>query len=343
MLLDHPFFADAKLATLLLISGLLIGLAFGAIAQISRFCLRSGLIQAHDERDFSMLSSYLTALLVAALGTQALITWGGLSLDGTRFAAGTLALGPLLVGGVLFGAGMVLTRGCPSRLTVLTGQGNLRALLVLVVFGITATATLRGALAASRRSFADLTTIDIGPSALPVWAGVALLLGALLLALRPRISPRAIATGVGIGLCVVAGWAATGVLFSDAFAPQPADSIAFTAGASDTVFYIMVSTALEPGFTVGIIGGVILGAFVAALLRGSFRVEGFESTEQTGRYILGAVFMGIGGVWAGGCTIGAGLTGGATFSIAALLALASIALGAVLMHARLTRVHPVAA
>ncbi len=42
----------------------------------------------------------------------------------------------------------------------------------------------------------------------------------------------------------------------------------------------------------------------------------------------GAVLMGIGGVLAGGCTVGAGLSGVPTLSLAAILALGAIAAGA---------------
>ena len=45
--------------------------------------------------------------------------------------------------------------------------------------------------------------------------------------------------------------------------------------------------------------------------------------------------MGIGGVLAGGCTVGAGLAGVPTLSIAALLTIVSIAGGALLANAAL--------
>jgi uncharacterized membrane protein YedE/YeeE len=46
-----------------------------------------------------------------------------------------------------------------------------------------------------------------------------------------------------------------------------------------------------------------------------------------GRSLSGAALMGVGGVFAGGCTVGAGLSGVATLSVAALLALGSIVAG----------------
>ena len=44
--------------------------------------------------------------------------------------------------------------------------------------------------------------------------------------------------------------------------------------------------------------------------------------------LAGAVMMGVGGVLAGGCTVGAGLSGVSTASFAALLALAAMAASA---------------
>jgi uncharacterized membrane protein YedE/YeeE len=54
---------------------------------------------------------------------------------------------------------------------------------------------------------------------------------------------------------------------------------------------------------------------------GRFAWEGFESPAQMGRSLSGAALMGVGGVFAGGCTVGAGLSGVATLSVAALIAL----------------------
>jgi uncharacterized membrane protein YedE/YeeE len=52
--------------------------------------------------------------------------------------------------------------------------------------------------------------------------------------------------------------------------------------------------------------------------------------------------MGVGGVLAGGCTVGAGLAGIASLSIAAIIALTSIALGGWAMQALLAEKQSVA-
>jgi uncharacterized membrane protein YedE/YeeE len=50
-----------------------------------------------------------------------------------------------------------------------------------------------------------------------------------------------------------------------------------------------------------------------------------------GHYMLGAVLMGFGAVLAGGCTVGAAMSGGSTFALTAWLTLLSIVGGSWLM------------
>ena len=335
MLTSFTMFEDAELGALLPWAGLLLGLFFGALAQRSRFCLRSAVVETG--RGLSpMAGVYAAALLVAVVGAFALSQAGVVAFEETRFFGDSLPLGALVAGGLMFGAGMVLTRGCASRLTVLGAQGNLRALFVMLVFAITAYATLRGVLAGWRTGFTEATALDVSAQGyLPELLGVApvLLVGFIALALaalvwRSGARVSQIAMGAGVGAVVIGGWFATGALLYDEFDPRAAESLAFTAGASDGLFYAMASTALEPGFAAGMIGGVILGAFVAALLSRELRLESFETPGQTVRYIAGGVLMGVGGVLAGGCTVGAGLTGVSTLTVGPVIALAAIIVGA---------------
>jgi uncharacterized membrane protein YedE/YeeE len=68
------------------------------------------------------------------------------------------------------------------------------------------------------------------------------------------------------------------------------------------------------------------------VLFGEFKFEGFQTENKLGHYLTGSVLMGFGAVMAGGCTVGAGLTGGAIFSNTAWLTLISIILGAGLTY-----------
>lgn len=317
---------------------LAVGLLFGLLGERTKFCFRRSLV-GEDRK--AAAGVWLMALTTALVGTQAAVYSGIISFDEHRFMNADLPWLAIIVGGLLFGAGMVLARGCVSRLTILTGSGNLRALTVLLIFAVTAHATLKGVLAPLRTSLGSVS-VPLETAALPgnplVW--VALVAGfALFFAVR---SGNRVTTLIGaalLGLLVPAAWIGTGFVLYDDFDPIAMESLSFTAPAADTLFWTIASTSIPAGFGVGLIGGVLAGALLSALAFRSFAWQSFSSPRETGRYAAGAVLMGIGGVLAGGCTVGAGLAGVPTLSIAAILALSAIAVGGVATH-RLLGVTP---
>lgn len=314
------------------IFGALLGLVFGVAAQISRFCLRRGIVGGGAERS-SALGVWLTALLIAILGTQAAAWLGYVDLSQHRFATSEVPVLAILVGGLLFGAGMVLTRGCVSRLTVLGATGNLRALVVIATFAIVAHATLKGVLASARVSLGSVT-VDVGDaallSALPggalIWGG---LVAALIVAvvLRSGARSRDLVLAAMMGALVPLGWVGTGFLLYDEFDPIALESLSFTAPWSDTLFWAIASTSIPAGFGTGLVGGVIVGSFLSALVRSELNLVSFCAPNETLRYLAGGSLMGFGGVLAGGCTVGAGLSGVGALSFAAILGLVAIMAG----------------
>ena len=333
MLLERfDFGMDAR--TLQILFALVLGLVFGIAAQVSRFCLRRAIVGMEGESG-QAAAVWMTALATAIAGFQIAQFAGWVDLGGHRYLDSGLPYLAIVLGGLAFGAGMILTRGCASRLTVLAGSGNLRAVSVLVVFAIVAHATLKGVLSPVRTGlgavsvdlpFGTLAAVPFAPAVLVAVAGLAAV------ALVMRSKPRAmdVILGAVIGLVPVLGWATTSVLLLDTFDPLDVQAVAFTLPWSDTLFWTLASTAVPAGFGTGLIGGVLLGSFASAALRGELALTGFEGPSQMVRYVAGAVLMGFGGVLAGGCTIGAGLSGVATLSVAAMLALVSIIVGGLL-------------
>ena len=303
-----------------------LGLAFGLLAERTGFCLRHSLV-GEDRR--AAAGVWLTALAVALIGTQAAVQADLISFADHRYLVADLPLAALVVGGLLFGAGMILTRGCASRLTVLSGTGNLRALLVMLVFAFVAHATLKGVLAPAR-VWLNSFTLPLESAALPgaplLWTA-ALAITALAFALRSGNSAVKLAGAALLGLLVPIGWVGTGYVLYDDFDPVALESLAFTAPMADSLFFGIASSAVPANFGVGLIGGTVLGSLIAALLFRSFKWQSFETPAQTGRYLLGGALMGFGGVLAGGCTVGAGLSGIPTLSITALVAILSIIAG----------------
>lgn len=310
---------------------LIIGALFGVLAQITKFCFRRAIV-GEDSR--AAAGVWLTALGVAVIGTQAAVAAGYITFDDHRFMVSDMPVLAIALGGLLFGVGMVLTRGCVSRLTVLTGSGNLRAALVVLVFAVVAHMTLKGVLAPVRTALGSVTvplgdTVSLAalPGGAPFWVGL-IALAALAFALRSGNRVSNLILAALIGLLVPAAWVGTGFILYDDFDPIALESLSFTSPAADTLFWSIASTSIAPGFGTGLIAGVLGGALVASLISGRFQWQSFDSPRQTGRYMAGASLMGVGGVLAGGCTLGAGLSGVPTLSLSAILAIAMIALGA---------------
>lgn len=328
-----------------LVFGLILGGVFGLLAQRSGFCLRRGLVGDRAERS-SALGTWVMALAVAVAGTTAIAEYGLLDFSSTRFHSSSVPVLAILVGGVMFGIGMVLTRGCASRLTVLAGTGNLRAVLTMLVFAIAAHATLKGVLAPARTWLQSVSMDFEGPATLATLAGGALLPAALLsialavVAIRSQARVSGLVMGALIGALIPLGWLGTGYLLADEFDPIAVESLAFTSSASDTLFWTVAGTSIAPGFGVGVFLGTIVGALLASVAFGDFSVVGFTNETPTGKYIAGGTLMGVGGVLAGGCTIGAGLTGVSVLGISAVLALLSIIAGALLAGALLGQRSP---
>ena len=249
----------------------------------------------------------------------------------------------IVLGGLAFGAGMVLTRGCVGRLTVLSATGNLRAVTALLIFAVVAHATLKGVLSPLRSAVGNIgPTIDA--LSLTESFGIALPLVTILVVTgvviwRSGSSILSLLGGAAIGALVVAGWVGTGFVLYDDFDPIAFESIAFTAPWTDSIFWTLASTSVSAKFGVGLVGGVIAGAFLSAAASGRLAWQSFEGPAHFGRFAAGASLMGFGGVLAGGCTTGAGLSGIPSLSILPLIALLAIGVGTWITH-RLVNATP---
>ncbi len=324
------------------LGGLLIGLVFGAAAQQSRFCLRAAVVEFARGAIGSKVSIWLLAFSGAVFITQAFIHWDILDVSDARQLAPQTSLSGAILGGLMFGCGMVLARGCSSRLLVLSATGNLRALLSGLVFAVSAQAAYRGILSPARDLLAGLWVVDgrglidalsgmggiMGGIEPTLALGISFILGAVFFAWHNRLSRRVWLAALGAGGAVAVGWLLTYTLSYQSFDPVAVESITFTGPSADTlmIFLNPDSTALD--FDVGLVPGVFLGSFLAAYLTNELKLEGFEGGPAMRRYLAGAAIMGFGGMLAGGCAVGAGITGGSVFSLTAWAALSGMWIGA---------------
>jgi uncharacterized membrane protein YedE/YeeE len=325
-----------------LAGGAALGLVFGYFAQRTAFCTRTAVLDVARGQGAASLATWMAGFAVAVLGVQLLLAQGRLDVTETRFFATPQSLSGALVGGALFGIGMVLARGCVSRLLVLGSSGNLRAAFTLTILAVVALATYDGFLSPVRDAIAGLaSTADVGGNDLVALSGIGasgglaigivLALAALGLAVAARVSPLRFAGGAAVGATIVGGWYFTWQLSQQVFEPIQAESLSYVRPLATTV-QLGIGSDGAAGLDQGVLIGIILGAFIAAAASRQFRVATFSEpgTPSILRYTAGAALMGFGGILAVGCTIGAGFTGGAVLALSSILGLVSMMASAVL-------------
>jgi len=329
-------------ARVLLGAGAVVGLLFGFFAQRSRFCLRAAVIEFWHGKFGEKLSVWLLAFSSAVVAVQALILLGGLDVSGARQLASRGSLSGALVGGLIFGAGMIMTRGCASRLLVLSANGNLRALLSGLVFAVTAQAALSGSLAPLRNLISGWWTIEGGDArhllkavGWGTWDG--LVLGLVWLSLAVFFSLRSgnrlwmWVGGVGTGLAVALALWFSYAVSRASFDVVQTQGVTFSGPSAEWLMRVLTDAKTPFGFDAGMLPAVFAGSLLGALAGREFKVEGFKDGYSMARYVLGAIAMGFGSMLAGGCAVGAGMTGGSIFALTAWLALAGMWVGAGLM------------
>jgi uncharacterized membrane protein YedE/YeeE len=334
---------DLPLNLLRFALGLGLGGAFGFVARRGRFCTLGAIEDSVYANDTRRLRTWLVAIGVAVIGVHLLESFGELDLTKSIYTGSRLEFGALIIGGLIFGFGMALNGTCGMGTLRQIGGGDLRAVITFLVMGVTAMMTMRGLTGVARVAVTDPLAVDLGASAtqrLPLLAGLSgqgVTIAAIVIGLGIavfafahrgfRASPRFAVTGILIGLIVVAGWWATGVVGYDSFDTRRIESFTFVGPLGDTLLYGMLSTALSLDFPIGAVIGFVIGAYLAAVSDGSFRWQIPASAAEFKRRLIGAFMMGFGGITALGCTIGQGVTGVSTLSVGSVIAIVSIVAG----------------
>jgi uncharacterized membrane protein YedE/YeeE len=303
--------------------------------------------------NWNRFRAWLLTIAVAIGGSQLLFISGKADLNQSIYLTTNLGWAGAVVGGLLFGFGMILAGGCGSRTLVRLGAGNLKSIVVTLFLGIFAYMTLRGLVGLARLELEGATNVelkDMGlksqglPDILAAATGLSLtgsrwlVLAVLVAGLMWfcfkdrsfRQSPRDICAGVIIGALVPLGWYITGVIGYDEFEPTRLASLTFVSPVGESIQYLMTFTGSTINFGIATVGGVITGAFVMAKINGEFRVESFFDAGDMIRHMIGGAIMGAGGIMALGCTVGQGITGMSTLAVGSLIAFASIIAGGML-------------
>lgn len=353
---------------LILAGALLLGAALAVAMAASNFCTLGAIADWVTTGDRRRFRAWLLAMATAIAGAIALQVFGEFDPAATRvpYASAVFAWPRHLLGGLLFGAGMALCSGCPSKQLLRAGFGSGKALVALCLAAVGAALLTRTRL--YEYAFygwieplsLDLMRFDLPDQRLPTLVlrplgaddpKLAALFGGALAALlaamavwlgRLRLRPVQLVGAIAIGVIITLGWWATTSALGQRWIEDAeflleippgigVQSFTFIGPLADATAWL--SAPADPyriTFGMAGIGGMLLGACGYALGKRRWRWEWFNSAGDFLRHLCGGLALGIGGVLALGCSIGQGLTGISTLALGSVLTVLAILLGCAL-------------
>lgn len=304
------------------------GLGIGYIFERGDFCFHStwrGLVRR--PRQFDLVRAYLLTLLIAIPLVQGMIALGWIAPWIPPFAWQAN-----IVGGLIFGVGMVVASSCITGLFYKLGHGMLGVLIALGFWAGGDIMTYLGPLKPLRDSLnafpiavsgesATVTNL-LGPAGVGLlvvlWAGTAVYLFR-----SPRQDRGKLWNWLILGT-------ATGLLTSFAWLLAQTGGSNYTYGTSGVPSGIFEAlTGQRSGGSLWIpvaLISLVPGAFIAARRAGTLWVRG-ETPRRYAELAGGGLLMGIGAGIAGGCNLGHSLVGVPLLSLGSITSTLAMALG----------------
>ncbi|TKJ19678.1 MAG: hypothetical protein CEE43_14585 [Promethearchaeota archaeon Loki_b32] len=324
-----------------LVAGLIIGAIFGFILQRGRFCMNSAFRDIIFLKEYRLAKAVTISLAVLMVGL-AIFAFGGV-IDLNPNPLKPIAA---IVGGLIFGIGMVLAAGCASGTTYRVGEGMMGSFIAAVGLTIGAIMTAMGPIVNAKNNLQDLTvgtklTLfgEFDTTLTPVFMLIVGIIGIVLMfffwgwpAIKKKreLNDSLIkfgnfkeatfkkgypwwVTGILIGLILTAGYVASNGV------------ICIPGGWMDIHLWITTTdSVMWAGF---IIFGIIIGSFVSAYIAGEFKFrvpkDGFTLFKQ----FIGGGLMGFGAVTAMGCNVTNILSGIPQLSLHSIITGAFIVMG----------------
>ncbi len=316
-----------------IISGLFVGMFFGFALQRGRFCMNSAFRDPLVFKDFTILKAVALALIVQMIGFHVISYLGIVELaPKTFYPFGTI------IGGFVFGIGMVIAGGCASGTAYRVGEGMVSSMLALFSFALTAFFFKDGFLSNITESSHQF---DLGKMTLtsltgiPDWSLVIIfsVIGFyFLFREREKVAKNEKSffekvfktgwtwkiTGTIIGLIGIAAFVASALAGRD----YP---LGITMGIETIVKSIVTGRNFLTWESFEVIG-LIIGAFIASLISNEFKIR-IPPAKMSIQSFFGGILLGLGAVIADGCNIGHILSGVPQLAVSSIIAGTFIVLG----------------
>jgi uncharacterized protein len=326
-------------------TGLGLGILFGFALQRGRFCMNSAFRDILLMRDFTVFKAVAIAIVIQMVGFEILALTGVISLSPKP-----LLWGANIVGGVLFGVGMVVAGGCASGITYRVGEGMVGAMSAVLGFSLAGLATSAGLLkpiSSYLQTTTKVMTADdksltlanvLGLPHYVVAFGLAAIIVVIWLYFGLRNREESYDTGkITLGERIFKhgwGWMATGIVIGligiAAFPLSAATGRNYPLGI--TMGWVSLEKTIVTGenaisWEVLLVIGVVVGSAIAALIAREFKLRA-PAPSVLIQTFAGGLLMGFGAVTAGGCNIGHILSGVPQLSIGSIVGGLSIVAGA---------------
>ncbi|MGO0577169.1 YeeE/YedE family protein [Ornithinimicrobium panacihumi] len=321
----------------MVLTGLLLGVAFGFVLQRGRFCVTGAFRDVYLSGSTRWLTAFFVVIAVQAAGVFALQSAGVLTLP-TK----DVALTAVIVGSLLFGVGIVLAGGCATGTYYRAGEGLVGSWMALGMYALFAAVMKNGALSpvnsTLRGQTVEAQTLHGTLGISPWWLVAALGLGVGYAAWRHLSAPTktAVATlppqhtglrhllfekawhpfATALVIAVIAI-----VAYPLSFATGRESGLGITTPSADLVGFLVTGDgSLAWNWGVMLVLGILLGSYLAARGAGEFKIR-VPDARTSVRSLGGGALMGVGASWAGGCTIGNSMVQTAQFSYQGWVAL----------------------
>lgn len=317
------------------ILGFILGIAFGVIAQKQQFCFSGSIKDYILTKSTRRGASVIMAMIVAIIATTLMSNHFEVDLTETNYYKSNINYVAIIIGGLMFGAGMMIADGCSNRSLIKFGQGDSKALITLIFIGIFAYGTTKGFLNGALSPFVNNPTLIewssyIGSFQMNIFVVLAILVAILLVLTKSIKRVFTLVDGFLIGLLIAVAWYITGVIGSESMERiiNPA-GITFVYPTAQSLELFMFYQVSELSFAISLITGALIGAFSMSKVnkRYSFGCTSGQNIDRVKFNMIGGALMGVGGILSIGCTVGQGLTGLSTLAFASAVAIFSIFVG----------------
>lgn len=277
--------------------------------------------------DLTLFRAWLLALLVAIIGSNLIESLGFMGDAGLR----RQAFSPIasIIGGYIFGLGIVMAGGCGSGVLYKQGEGQLAALFATLGFGTTLVATMHGPLKPVM-TFLKSYKVTIGsgedeianPALWDIIGGqsmkwiVITVVAAIIIPVVLKGKPFAKGPKKGwawslggalVGLVVVIAW------WASYYWGGQARGLSFSGPVSDFIMFVLTASSnapFDPMFSLLGIGvvtwsalyviGVPVGAYISAKGLQEFKLVTPKDPKELLKVYFGGLVMGFGAATAGG-------------------------------------------